>query len=261
MKDETVSVVMPVHNQENLIVPISRSIFNNMSENVKEIIIIIDGCTDKTEENLFSILDEFPFPPKILYTPNIFEVLATNVGFRNSTCRYSTFNQDDMLITEKDFDKRLLKPFQVIPELLCVTARDAVDVVPAPDGVHLDFINVAGKDVNTSREIFAIRDAVNRGQIFFDNLKMEKLNYMDEIFAPQNLDDVDIGMRGYLEYGWLCGAYACEYISEYYWGTSRKNMNSWKIFEESNAKNHKIMLERYKDYFLQEKHSQDIIIK
>lgn len=262
MEKDTISFIMPVYNQQDLIIPICRSIITNMSENVKEIIIIFDGCTDNSEDNFNSILDEFPFSPIILHAPNIFEVKATNLGFRTQTCKYSIFGQDDMVMVEKEFDQRLLKPFKIIPELLCVSSRDAVDVIPDPGDINmLSFINVAGKDVNTPRNIFAIRDAINRGHMCFDNAKAETLNYMDEIFVPQNLDDVDIGMRGYRDYGWLVGAYTCEHISKLEWGTSRKNMQSYLIFEASNRKNHKIVRERYMEYFLKEKHSQDIIME
>jgi glycosyltransferase involved in cell wall biosynthesis len=262
MKKETVSFIMPVHNQQDLVVPIARSIISNMSENIKEIIIIFDGCTDNSEDNFNTILNEFPFPPIILHAPNIFEVRATNLGFKTQTCDYSIFGQDDMLMVEKEFDQRLLKPFKIIHELLCVSSRDAVDVIPDPNDMNmLSFINVAGRDVDTPRNIFAVRDAINRGHMCFNNVKAEKLGFMDEIFAPQNLDDVDIGMRGYREYGWLVGAYECKHISELAWGTSRKDMKSYMIFEASNRKNHKIVRERYSEYFLKEKHSADIIIE
>lgn len=258
MSHSTISVIMPIHNQEDLIFSTMRGIIYNMSQAVKEVILIIDGCTDNTEDRLFSMLEEFPFPPKILYEPNIFEVLCTNVGFKTSTCDYSLFIQDDMVMSERHFDQRLLKPCIQLPNVLCVTARDAVDIIPHPSEPYmLEFINVAGRDVNTPRDIFAVRDGVNRGPILYDNSKAEQLGYMDVRHAPQNLDDIDICIRGWLDYGWLSGAYACEYVSELAWGSSRKNIESYSIFEVSNRKNHRMMRERYKDYMSDKKHDMD----
>lgn len=262
MFDNSVSVIMPVHNQEELIIRTMRGIIHNMTENVKEIIIILDGCTDGTEKNLHSINGEFIIPPKIIYAPNVFEVICTNIGFKLSSCDYCLFIQDDMEIVEKDFDKRIMKPFKTINDIFCISARDAVDVIPHPtENDRLDFINVAGKDVNTPRNIFAVRDTINRGPIIFDHKKAETLGYMDESYAPQNLDEVDIGLRAYMKHGWLSGAYQAGYISEYYWGLSRKNMNSYLIFEASNAKNHKMMREKYFDYLTKEKHDKDFIVE
>lgn len=258
---DSVTIILPVHNQAELLVAVCHGIISNMSENVKEIIIIIDGCTDNSEAVLNSILGYFPFPPIILHEPNVFEVRCTNIGFKLSTCEYSLAIQDDMVVTEKDFDKRMLKPFKYVPDVLAVTARDAVDVVPLGDGLHLNFINVAGRDVNTPRNIFAVRDAINRGYILFDNEKVRKLNYMDEIYMPQNLDEVDIGIRGYLQHGWLVGAYVTGYQSEPQWGISRKDKTSNRIFYESNEKNHKILLDKYIDFLQAEKHDQNIIIE
>ena len=260
MSKDTVSIILPVFNQEDLIVKVCRGIISNISNNVKEIIIILDGCTDNTEKNLLGIINEFPFPPKITHEPNIFEIKATNVGFKLSTCEYSLTIQDDMVLNEKDFDKRMLKPFKTFSNILAVTSRDSVDVVPLGDGSHLKFINVAGRDVGIARNVFAIRDAINRGCILFDNEKVQTLNYMDESYAPQNLDEVDIGIRGYINHGWFVGAYAADYISELEWGTSRKNLDSAKIFYTSNEKNHNFLLNKYRKFLIGEKHSKNLII-
>jgi len=261
MNKDTVSVILPVFNQEDLIVPVCRGIINNMSDNVKEIIIILDGCEDNTEKNLMKILKEFPFSPKIVQEPNVFEIKSTNIGFKLSTCKYSLAIQDDMVVTEKDFDKRMLKPFKITSDILAVTARDAVDIIPHKDGLHLEFINIAGRDVDTHRNIFAIRDAINRGYILFDNEKVQTLGYLDEKYCPQNLDEVDISIKGYINHGWLVGAYVTGYTSELWWGTSRKNMESARIFYFSNEKNHLLILNKYKDFLNGEKHSRDVIIE
>jgi len=261
MEKDTVSVILPVFNQEDLIVPVCRGIINNMSNNIKEIIIILDGCTDSTEENLMKIINEFPFLPKIVWEPNIFEVKSTNVGFKLATCKYSLAIQDDMVVTEKDFDKRMLKPFKAISDVLAVTARDSVDVVPLGDGLHVNFINTAGRDVNTPRNIFAIRDGINRGYILFNNEKVQTLGCMDEAYAPQNLDEIDISIRGYINHGWFVGAYVTGYTSELEWGTSRKNMDSARTFWISNEKNHLLILNKHKNFLAGKKHSEDIIIE
>ena len=50
MKDYSVSVCMSVHNQEPIAEIMMDSIVQKTSENVKEIILLFDGCTDKSEE-------------------------------------------------------------------------------------------------------------------------------------------------------------------------------------------------------------------
>ena len=52
------SIVIPVYNQENIIVKNLKSIINNTLENF-EIIIILDFCFDNTENNLIKYLDNY----------------------------------------------------------------------------------------------------------------------------------------------------------------------------------------------------------
>lgn len=260
MSDNSISIIMPVYNEEKIIKNIINGIINNISDNVKELIIIIDGCTDNSEDIIKETIEAAPENLNIIlaYTDNVFEVIACNVGFKLSTCDYSLNIQADMLIQEKYFDKRMLKPFWVIPNLLAVSARDAVDT-RILNG-NLDYYNVAGKDVGTPRNIFSIRDAINRGPILFDNKKLKEMNYLDEYFAPQESDEVELCIRAYKEKGYLVGSYVIDYYSPPEWGKGRTNITSYLIWEQSLRKNYKMILQRHYDFIVGEKHSRDIEI-
>lgn len=258
--EDTVSVILTVHNQEQIIKEIFKGISANASENIKELIIVYDGCTDASEK----VLEGCLYPSlynnvQIIRTPNINETLANNVALRASQCDYSIIVQDDCLIQERQFDKRMLKPFKVVPNLLAVSGRDAVDT-RLVNGT-LDYYNVGGKDVNTSRHIFSIRDAVNRSPLMLDNKKLKQLNYLDEDFAPLDSDDVDLCIRGYKQFGYLSGAYVIDFYSPLHWGKTRSNPNSSRIWEESMRKNHRLIVERHYDFIVGEKHSQNIFIE
>jgi len=260
MIENSVSIVMPVHNQQDIIGPIIKSIFDCASENVKEVIIILDGCTDNTEEivvrNLVYKRDDMIV--KLVHTNDVWETIACNIGFVNSECEYSLNIQDDMRVDEENFDKRLMKPFFVIPNLLGVTARDAVDA-RIING-NIDYYNVAGKDVNTPRNIFSIRDIINRGPILFKNSVLKELNYLDTDFAPFAQDDSDLSLRAYRK-GYLVGSYVTEYYSPLEWGQTRKNIVSSRTIAWSEAKNMKLLMERHMDLILAEKHDQDIVLE
>jgi len=257
--EDTVSVILTVHNQEQIIREIFYGIANNCSENVSEIIVIVDGCTDESENILKGCFKQTPIAIMIAKTPNINETLANNVGLRASICDYSIIVQDDCLIREADFDKRMLKPFKLIPELLAVSGRDAVDTRLVNGG--LDYYNVGGKDVGTPRNIFSIRDGVNRSPLMLDNKKVRELNYLDEDFAPLDSDDVDLSIRGYKQFGYLVGSYVVDYDSPLHWGKTRQNPYSNMIWENSMRKNQKLIVERHYDFIVGEKHSKDVIIE
>jgi GT2 family glycosyltransferase len=192
------------------------------------------------------------------YAPNIFEVLACNIGFKFSHCKYSLNVQDDMVLGEKDFDKRLMKPFEALSNIFAVTARDAVDVKIV--GEKIDYYNGAGKDSHTPRNMFSIRDIINRGPILFDNEKLKELGYLNEYFYPMGQDDTEICLRAYRK-GWLVGSYGAEYESRMEWGHTRRFVEICHLLEESEKKNMKRIIELHSDIINLPKHDKDIIIK
>ena len=259
-EEDTASIILTIYNQESTIAMIFLGIVENISECTKEIICILDGCTDYSEYNLMQAIEKstVEIPIYVTYTPNINETLANNVGLRLSKCKYSIIVQDDCLITEKDFDKRILKPFKKFDNLLAVSGRDAVDM--REENGRIIFYNCSGYDVNTPRDVFGIRDGVNRGPLAFDNEKLKKLNYFDESFAPQNCDDADISLRGYTEFGYIVGSYVIDHKSEYWWGQTRRNPESSKMRDIAEDRNMKTIIKRHADYLAGPKHSEDIII-
>ncbi len=259
--EDTISVILTVHNQEPIIGNIFKGITDNASENVKEIIVILDGCTDNSKEEIFKQMNllESSFDIAIAEAPDLNETLCNNSGLQQSRYKYSIIVQDDCLIKEPEFDKRLLKPFKVVENVMAVSGRDAVDT-RLIDG-RLDYYNCGGVDAGTARNIFSIRDGVNRSPLMLDNDKVSLLGYLDEDFAPLDSDDVDLCIRGYKKYGWLSGSYVINYESPLWWGKTRTNPKSAFVWEQSMIKNHKLIVERHYDFIVGQKHSRDVIIE
>ena len=158
-----------------------------------------------------------------------------------------------------------MKPFEVIPNVLGVTARNAQnEYIKEQDGrKFLQYINVAGKDVNSPRNIFSIRDVIVRGPVLWDNEKLKELNYLDEDFAPITNDDKDISFRGY-KAGYVVGSYVIDYISEPQWGVTRKPSYTAEkriAWQASSDKNEKMIMERHGDLLSGVKHDENIEIK
>jgi GT2 family glycosyltransferase len=193
-----------------------------------------------------------------IYADDVNEVIANNIGLKKSSCEYSLLIQDDMLIMEKDFDKRLLKPFSIVKNLLGVTGRDAVDAVLRDE--KIDFVNVSGKDVNTPRNIFAIRNAINRGPMLIENAKLKELGYLDEDYAPIALDDVDLCLRAN-RLGYVVGSYVINYQSDNSWGTTRRSFESARLLSQSEKKNLNLLIQRHYDILNSKNNGTNIIIE
>jgi glycosyltransferase involved in cell wall biosynthesis len=253
-----VSVILPVHNKDWLLTHVLDGIIKNSSSNVKEIIVVLDGCTDESER-VASEAIQSGYNWQIIYTPDVWEVKANNEGFRRATGEYIITIQDDMIVQEPNFDQHMLKPFLVRDDLLGVTARNAQDerIING----QINCYNIAGKDVGSPRGLLQIRDIIVRGPIMFDHRKLQQLNYLNEEFVPIYGDDYDLSFRAYRK-GWVVGSWMTEYRSDVPWGSCRQHSpEKAKIFWDSVAKNEKMIMERYADLINGEKHDEDISIQ
>jgi len=265
--DQDISIVMPVHNQESIIDRILTGIYKNSSENVKELIIILDGCTDNTQSKTIQFLEENNknnrFDVKVFVTPNIFEVKSCNIGFKQSVYPWIINIQDDIEIIEKDFDQRLMKPFLKMNNLLGVTGRDSANVY-LNTKEEIEFGDLAGRDAKfpflKERNKFYVRDIINRAPILFNHEKLKELNYLDEDFAPICQDDTDLFLRAYKEKGYLCGSYLIEYNSPLEWGGTRKSIEVSNFVHWSEQKNMQLLKERHYDMIVGVKHNFEINI-
>lgn len=253
-----ISVVLPVHNQQDLIAKVLNSLKANSSGLVKEYIIIIDGCTDNSEVAARVATENWPDTINIIQAPNVFEVKADNIGMKASTQPFCVLTQDDIVIEEAGYDARLLEPMMKWDNVFAVGGRMGLDCFIKSDG-YLDYCNGASW-TNLMPNEFAIRDVLNRGPLMLRRYMAEELNWLDEAYAPLAMDDCDICMRAYLEYGWLSGCYPIKFRSDLNWGTTRKNIKSRAIQAASELKNTRMFERKYAEALKSPCHSENRIV-
>ena len=200
------TIILTVHNKEKTVSRILEGLIKNTSRETSKLIIILDGCTDKTEKKIkkFFTNNKTFLILEIICTDDIWETKANNVGLKKVQTEFVTIVQDDMLILQKNWDKKLLKNFYKY-KIFAVSGRSAhnfnfnnnnfqiVDLI----GREYPFSskNIFGKIVGKLFTIFkpywlykylnltAIRLVVNRGPLMLEISKLKKLNFFDEEFA------------------------------------------------------------------------------
>lgn len=255
------SIILTVHNKEWLIDKVIEGIVSNTTGHY-ELIIVIDGCTDNSERVIRDSLLECSVNYQFIHAPNVFETTANNLGMRSAKGDKVIIVQDDMIILEDGWNLRMEKPFEIFDDVFAVTARCAHNWIFNSNTQHLgmkedldncwcdiiDHVDHAERNQGLPRDVFAVRCSVNRGPLMINHSDLKKLNYLDETFAPQDMDDHDLCYRAYKELGKVVGAYWIDYQSEDSWGGTRVETGGpapWLL--KAHHKNTKIFYERHKD--------------
>jgi glycosyltransferase involved in cell wall biosynthesis len=223
--------------------PLTREILLAGKELTKEIIVVFDGCIDQTEEIVKNTLKDININVKYVYTDDVFELKANNSGLKEVTSNYVILIQDDMIVKEKDFDKRMLKPFISFNDVFAVTSQTAHN--NKINGNTVTTTGSADRRQGYPRDKFAVREIANRGPLMYNYNDLVKLNFFDEHLSPNSYDDHDISYRAYKELGKVSGLYWIEYDSDPSWGTGRQKNQT--IHSNAHIRNSKIIIERHSD--------------
>ena len=262
------TIILTVHNKEQTIKKILKNLFKNTSSISVKIIIILDGCTDKTfkKVNEFIKSNKNLLKVRIISANDIWETKANNLGLKEVKTDYATIVQDDMLIKQKNWDKTLIKNFKKY-DLFAVSGRAAHEFRFIND--KFEVINIFGREYPFSSNnffgrfvarifrifklywiykyfnFFSKRLAVNRGPLMLKMSKVKELNFFDEKFAPFELDDIDLCCRAFKKFGLLSGANPIYYVELN--GSKKNNLISQNMSKKCILKNSKILLKRHHD--------------
>ena len=242
---DNTTCLLTIHNKDFLIGNVCESLLKNLSPINNQIIVVFDGCTDNSESIVKGVFKNIT-NKKIdyVYTDNVFETKANNAGLKLVENDYVILIQDDMVVNENDFDLRMLSPFKKFNDVFAVTSFVAHNNIYNELTKQINYIDIANKD-NSERDVFYAREYANRGPLMYDYRDVVKLNFLDEYFAPQNYDDMDISMRAFKELGKVSGLYWVDYTSDPSWGTTRQKNQS--LHNELTYINAAKILEKHKD--------------
>lgn len=244
-----ISLVLTIHNKDFLVERVLRGIKDNTSLPY-ELIIVLDGCSDNSKAICEGFSDS-KGSIKIVETPDVFETKANNFGLKLATSNFVCIIQDDMVIKEPGWDARMLSPFYKFSDVFAVTANCAHnwEINPNPSSnsgwsdllFHCDHANRKVIDRNT----FSVRQCVNRGPLLINHSDLATMNYFDEEFAPQDMDDHDLCFRMRKKIGKSVGCYWIDYESDAFWGGTREGGQTKQWLLNANRKNSKIVLDRH----------------
>lgn len=236
------SVILTIHNKGWLASSVVDS-FMKYTVNPFELVVVYDGCEDDSKQSVKSVIDTIMKRSgrnmmKSLVemdAPNIHETRSNNLAMRACRGKYAIIVQDDMIINEDGWDARLMAPMKAWEDVFAVSARNAFNLDPGIARIvdligRIEDNTPRGHHDILDRNVFRIRQCINRGPLCLDMQKVKQLDYLDESFAPCDGDDADLSLRAYIKHGWTCGVYPIDYLSDLRWGTSRIKANTTKDY-------------------------------
>jgi len=264
------SVVMPVYNQEALIVKNVKSIIENTCDNF-EIILILDFCFDDTKKNLMEFLlcndDESWLSSndnlvQITVFENtdlpLFETKCDNIGFRHALGTFCLEVQADMTMTQKGYNIQLAKPFVKHDNVIAVSGRCAHNLFrPGGAGKLGTDIEKQVCMLNVDPNTFYVYETCNRGPLLLHRAKLEELGFLDEENYFLDDSDHDLMARAFLEKGYICGYVPIDFSAPLDAGSTRNNSTYGMCKEytvnrdekERLQKKEKHGIDKYKDIF------------
>jgi len=246
------SIVMPVHNQEDIIARTLASAIACAS-GLFEVIVVVDACGDRTLDVVLDLLRPHgpndPPPPQsvcggklarcvVVSCPTpVFETTCDNIGFVCARGTYVVDVQADIEVRTPGYTDLLAEPCQAYDDVVGVSGRCGHDL--GLDGGHVgyprhepsgrhepgehqpeDAFNAGARAPDA--DAFHVRATCNRGPLLLDRAKLAHMNYLDEENFVLGDDEHDLFLRAYVSKKWVCGYRAMHWYSEVAWGSTRK---------------------------------------
>lgn len=265
------SVILTIHNGERfykdgkfLLERVIEGIIQNTTGDY-ELLCMLDGCTDNSDKIVQKYVEDCKhINIRPIVTPDIFELRTNNEAFKASKGEYVIVVQDDQIVKEHGWNLRMQKPFDAFDDVFAVTARTAHNWIVNPRSVDLgnDLVDdtrfcdifeatdcaygYPKQNITTSRDTFAVRGTANRGPLMMNLEDLKSVGYLDEKFAPCDMDDHDLMFRVHKKLGKVSGLYRVEIESDHAWSAAiQKGKPNWAY--KSHFKNCRIFYERNKD--------------
>jgi glycosyltransferase involved in cell wall biosynthesis len=251
------SCIVPIYNQENIVVENLNSIINKTQGNF-EIIIILDFCSDNTEHNIMTFLYNYENIVsnfiqitifKNQYKP-LFETKCDNIGFKHSVGKYCLEIQADMKMTDYGYNLQLTKPFNKFDNVIAVSGRCAHNLFMGGGVGKLGHnIETQINQLNVNKNCFYVFETCNRGPLLIDRQKLEELNFLDEEEYFLDDSDHDLMARAYIQKQYICGYVPIDFFAPIYLGSTRTvskcSINNDEKNRLSNICNSKLGLRKY----------------
>ncbi len=193
--------IVTIHNSRWHLKKVLKALFAVKGKDSR-VFCVLDGCTDGSER----IVDKFGCQK--IFTPDIRETLAINAALKAvPQDGYNIILQDDVLMLDKDTERKILELYRRFPDLGVVSFRHGGNLEPGTldNGKPVpetDLIQSAWQPWLRNVPLLAdgyatFRQVVYKSPICISSEVVNKLGGYDERFAPNAHDDTEYCIRAH----------------------------------------------------------------
>jgi len=227
--------IVPIFNKEDIL-SLTLEGIENCASKESEIILVVDGCTDKSEAIVDTFIKNSSHKTIKLLMPNVHMLLSVNEGIKHVKNGFSVIMQDDIILEDMDMEQKVIDLYNRIRNLGMISFRYGLNLKKAPFSESLKngfkgFVDVC--DTIQSPDDYADylqgdygkfyprMCAINGPDVIPWSL-LSKIGSFDEKLAPYGYDDPEYCLRA-LKLNFINGLFPVKYTSEEEWGGSRRS--------------------------------------
>ncbi len=228
--------IITIHNKEHLIKDVLLSVLLCCRDNSR-VYPVLDGCTDKTEAIIDSIIEKYcNIPITKVYAPDVHEIMSINAGLRAANQEGEGFNiilQDDVVLADFTLEDKVSRLYNFLGEDLgAVSFRLGANFKPAAEtnSEPVPFNNYVesafGHGLSNVKLLlpghFAHRTIPIKSPICLPFRLVRSVGYLEERLAPYMHDDTEYAIRS-INSGFRNGVFGIRFYSDISWGGTRSN--------------------------------------
>jgi hypothetical protein len=272
--NKTAHYIITIHNKQDLISDVLKGIENatkNSSYNIN-IICVLDGCTDDSEQMIDIVFKEFSSKYKLhkIYENDVHELLSLNTAIKylrtieNSDDDLIFFLQDDVVLKDDNINEKINFLYEEVKDLGYISFRCGLSTNLDNNGIlfeHSFLESECGhwKQLNLNHfhefqnKQFAFCEIVIKSPTCIKKFILDKVDMFDEKLAPFGHDDLDMCIR-LNKLGYKNAIYGINFISKLDWGGTRSpkdpNKEYHKKYNEIVYRNKCYLSNKHLNYYM-----------
>lgn len=230
--------IVPVFNKQDVL-PLTLAGIDRCASRSARIYIIIDGCTDRSED----IVDEFTLRTGRnvikLHMPNVHMLRSVNAAFQLVDSGYTIISQDDIILEDELLEQKIESLYAKMgPRLGVVSLRLGANVAPTSilrriKQKTLNGMISEGGYIRSNDDHYNCEHTADYGQFYCRATAIngpnvvpwavrERIGVLDENLAPYGFDDPEYCLRA-MKAGFVNGVFPLKYRSDVEWGGTRRS--------------------------------------